>query len=73
MSIENLAGLIDAILDQTSDNELTISIKREGIWTLITIKDNLSDIGYVREVFVHVAVGEMVNQLQSFVDEQVPS
>lgn len=71
MNIEKFADLIDAILDQSSDNELEISIKRSGNWTETTIKDSLSDIGYVREIFVHEAVDEMLNQLQSFVDEQV--
>lgn len=71
--MNKLEYLIDAILDQTTDNEIRVSINRDEGWIRIVITDNLSEIGNVREVFLEKALTEAVEQLQSFVDEQVQS
>jgi hypothetical protein len=72
--METLANLIEAILDQTSDNEIKVSLSRnKGGWVKIDIADNLGEIANVYEFFTDKALAEAVNQLQQFVDDQQPA
>lgn len=70
-----LADLIEYILDETDDNELVLSFKRdEGGRISIVVRDDLSDIGYVRNEYnTEHALKQMQEQLQQFVDERMAS
>jgi hypothetical protein len=72
--METLANLIEAILDQTTGNEITVSIHRNKAgYVKISVADKLSEIGDAYEMFTEKAISEIFEQLQQFVDDQQPA
>jgi hypothetical protein len=70
MKLEKLANFVDAILDQTTGNEIKISVhKDERGFMNIVVADNLSEIASVYELFPDKALTEAFEQLESFVDD----
>ena len=69
--MDQLANLIEAILDQTTDNEIKVSISRnkQGYMEIV-VADNLGEIGSTFEIFTERALHETITFVQSFVDDQ---
>lgn len=70
MNIEKLAELIEAILDQTTDNEIKVSISKDkDDYITIIVADELSEICSSYEPYVEQALQDAYDQIEQFVNE----
>jgi hypothetical protein len=68
--MNELLNMTEAILDQTTDNEITVMVKRNAEGRVeISVKDSLSDICYANETTVDAALVDLKKQLREFVDD----
>jgi hypothetical protein len=65
-----LINIIESILDQTTNNTITVTIERNKDGRIeIAVKDDLSDICYANERTADAALVDLKKQLNEFVAE----